>query len=125
MLPSLAAAKPLLYTRRPISHICSRSFHSLVNDPFNVLALSLLSASAPVALVNSERQLVQQACAIGVHGGLRLTERVRRLAPLAQSDQVAGPGTQFVEGDDLLAALRRALQERVEWHGQSDDEPGP
>src|SRR5262245_40790684 len=43
MLPSFAAAKPLLYTRRPISHICSRSFHSFITAPFVFMASSPIS----------------------------------------------------------------------------------
>jgi hypothetical protein len=50
----------------------------------------------------SERQPIQNAGAIGIHGCLGLAERVGGLATLAQADQVAGARAEVVEGDDLL-----------------------
>src|SRR5436305_3556247 len=79
MLPSLAAAKPRLYSRRPISQICSLSLYSFI-----------------VGLSFTDHDSVQQARTVGIDRLFVGKERRRRLAALAEADLAAQSRPQVV-----------------------------
>src|ERR1043166_7343203 len=72
MLPSLAAAKPRLYRRRPISQICSLILYSFM-----------------VGFSLADHDGVQQARTVGINGLPVGEERGGRLAALTESDLTA------------------------------------
>src|SRR5262249_41952689 len=86
MLPSLAAAKPRLYSRRPISQICSFSLYSFM------FCLSI-----------TDHDPIQQARAERVQRFLVGQERRRRLDTLGEADLAAGAGAQVVVDHQVLA----------------------
>src|SRR5690348_15246356 len=93
MLPSLAAAKPLAYTRRPISQICSLSLNSFIMLRSSLLGRERHPASwAPPTAWLFEVQSVENAGAVGVHRLLLGVEGGGRLAALAEADAVAEAG---------------------------------
>src|ERR1043165_4519719 len=79
MLPSLAAAKPLLYRRRPISQICSFSLYSFI----------LLSPCAVVSEFRADVPGVQDGAKVAIPGPFLGVDRGRPLAALAEGDQRA------------------------------------
>src|SRR6516162_9234610 len=88
MLPSLAAAKPLAYTRRPISQICSFSLYSLIMvRSFRTAKLGAMHArSLMVAVRIGHRYGIQYASAVRIHRLLLGKKRHRRLAAFAEGD---------------------------------------
>src|SRR5687768_16655241 len=101
MLPSLAAAKPLLYTRRPISQICS----------FNLYSFMILSPCCQSFRGGADVNLIEDAGTVGIHGHLFGVERGRRLAALAEGDQGTEAGTEIVVQHEILAVAMLALRE--------------
>ena len=75
-------------------------------------------------VVRLEVEMVDQAGAVGVHRRLVGAERVGRLGPLAQPDDRSRARAEVIEGDDLLAPLRRVAREGLAWQRQGDHEPG-
>src|SRR5262249_41999791 len=102
MLPSLAAANPLAYTRRPISQICS------------LILCSLIMASP-------DDELIQDAGAVGVHRLVGRVERGCRLAALAETDAVAVAGPEAVEDHKVLAVGRQVLAQGLQAVRHADD----
>src|SRR5262245_53654979 len=98
MLPSLAAANPRAYSRRPISHICSLILYSFIET------LHCREGARPCEpRLNVQHHLIQQTGAVGVHGLLLGVERHRRLAALAEADARPQAGAQLVEDHQVLA----------------------
>src|SRR5262249_37926312 len=64
MLPSLAAAKPLAYTRRPISQICSLSLYSFMLFVHQVIPFDPGDRPGSFRFVNNHP--VEQAGAVGI-----------------------------------------------------------
>src|SRR5262249_4042402 len=84
MLPSLAAAKPLLYRRRPLSQMNSFSLYSFM---------------VPLAMLRgrfAHDDPVQDTGAKSVHRRLLRVERGRRLDALAEADPAAGARPEVV-----------------------------
>src|SRR5207237_9255707 len=85
MLPSLAAAKPRLYSRRPISQICSFSLYSFI------LGLSF-----------TDHDPVQQTRAIGIDRFTLGQEGHGGLAALGETNLATQPCAQVVVDHQVL-----------------------
>src|ERR1043166_7761044 len=95
MLPSLAAAKPLAYSRRPMSQICSFSSRSLGMSQF---------------LSQVDFDGVEQAGAVGVYRFFCWQKRHGCLGSFADADPLAGAGAEFIDDHEILAIGLAVLQ---------------
>src|SRR5262245_44927602 len=125
MLPSLAAAKPRAYRRRPISQICSFSLYSFMSIPFSQPA-----APARVTLrpcwrcgLRHHHNLIQQTRTVRVDRLALWVERRRRLAAFAERDLAPDARAEIVEHHEVFT-VRPAVAQRGEAERHRDHPAG-